>query len=118
LAYWALAKCYGYDGGIACSGPSFKSMEVKNSAAVLSFDGANEGFAFVGDITGFEVAGSDRIFHPAKATLLFNEKKISVEASEVATPVAVRYCFKNYSHGNLYNLKGLPVVPFRTDSWE
>lgn len=118
LAYWALAKCYGYDGGIACSGPSFKSMEVKNSAAVLSFDGANEGFAFVGDITGFEVAGSDRIFHPARATLLFNEKKISVEASEVATPVAVRYCFKNYSHGNLYNLKGLPVVPFRTDSWE
>jgi sialate O-acetylesterase len=36
----------------------------------------------------------------------------------VAVPVAVRYGFSNSPRCNLYNEKGLPASPFRTDSWD
>jgi hypothetical protein len=29
----------------------------------------------------------------------------------------VRYGWKNYLNGNLYNTKGLPASSFRSDSW-
>lgn len=31
--------------------------------------------------------------------------------------VAVRYCFRNWCRGNLYNNCGVPAAPFRTDDW-
>ncbi|WP_320051888.1 sialate O-acetylesterase [uncultured Acetobacteroides sp.] len=118
LAYWALAKCYGYEDGLAYMGPSYKSMEVNGSKVTLTFNGAEHGFGVEGDIVGFEVAGNDRVFHSVKASILATDRKILLESAEVSSPVAVRYCFKNYSHGNLYNLRGLPVIPFRTDDWK
>jgi sialate O-acetylesterase len=118
LAYWALAKCYGYEDGLAYMGPSYKSMEISGSKVTLTFNGAEQGFGVEGEIVGFEVAGDDKVFHPAKASILSSDRKILLESAEVAKPVAVRYCFKNYSRGNLYNLKGLPVIPFRTDDWK
>jgi sialate O-acetylesterase len=35
----------------------------------------------------------------------------------VKNPVAVRYAFRNAAIGNLFSNNGLPVAPFRTDSW-
>jgi len=35
----------------------------------------------------------------------------------VKKPVAVRYCFRNFQLGNVKNGAGLPLFPFRTDSW-
>ena len=55
------------------------------------------------------------MFKTAKATLNEGNKSIMVSSSEVPEPVAVRYCFKSFQIGNLKNMRGLPVVPFRTD---
>lgn len=65
---------------------------------------------------GLEVAGADKVFHPAKASY-DNAKGIVVTCPEVKAPVAVRYCFKNFQLGNVANMGGLPLLPFRTDNW-
>lgn len=36
---------------------------------------------------------------------------------EVAEPVAVHYGFRDYPPGNLGNIRGLPLVPFRTNDF-
>lgn len=56
------------------------------------------------------------MFHPAKASY-DNAKGIVITCPEVKAPVAVRYCFKNFQLGNVANMGGLPLMPFRTDNW-
>ena len=66
---------------------------------------------------GFEVAGADKVFHKAGARYVPG-RGVAVTCPEVAAPVAVRYCFRNFMTGNVSNMGGLPLVPFRTDDWD
>lgn len=116
LAYMALSKTY-HVPSIEAYGPVYKSMEVKDGAVILSFDHAEEGFNRMSGMEGFEVAGSDKVFYPAKAEV-FNNLQIKVTCDKVAQPVAVRYCFRDFQIGNVANLRELPLYPFRTDNWE
>ncbi len=120
LALWALNRDYGYT-ALDCRGPELRSMEVRGSRAVLKFDFAPGGLSFFGkSATGFEIAGSDRIFHPARARIVpafWGNEGLEVWCDEVAEPVAVRYGFSNWVEGSLYNLQGLPASSFRTDDW-
>jgi sialate O-acetylesterase len=64
------------------------------------------------------LAGADRIFYPATMTKMNNEfRKIQVVSDKVASPVALRYAFKNFpkTEGYLFSSTGLPVPSFRTD---
>jgi sialate O-acetylesterase len=62
------------------------------------------------------VAGADRVFHKAQATI--NGEVVTVWSEEVKEPVALRYCFHNVPDGgNLKNMYGIPAMPFRTDRW-
>ena len=63
----------------------------------------------------FKVAGSDKVFYPAKARI--ERSKIYVKSENVKNPVAVRYAFENYAHGDLF-CEDLPVSSFRSDNWE
>ena len=92
-------------------------MEIKDGAAILSFDHASEGFNRMAGMEGFEVAGSDRVFYPAEAEV-YNNLHIKVTCDKVPVPVAVRYGFRDYKPGNVANLRELPLYPFRTDNWE
>lgn len=116
LAYQALAKTYGVK-GIEADCPAYQSMEVKGDTVVLSFVHADNGFNRMKGMEGFEVAGADREFYPAKAELL-GKNQIVVVCDKVSSPVSVRYAFHDYSPGNVANLRGLPLVPFRTDDWD
>jgi sialate O-acetylesterase len=79
------------------------------------FDHAENGFTSFGqEISAFEVAGADHVFFPAKAKLM-PKSVVLVSSEEVKDPVDVRYAFKDWTSGNLYNTAGLPVAPFRTD---
>ncbi|MBP8044826.1 MAG: sialate O-acetylesterase, partial [Alistipes sp.] len=116
LLYLAYARCYGYK-GFECSGPVYKSMEIQGENIALSFDHAPYGVSSYGlPLAGFEIAGEDRIFHPAEAWLK-GRSTVIVHSDEVKAPVAVRYCYKNYAYGNLYNNYGIVAPPFRTDDW-
>jgi len=116
LCYMALAKTYGFK-NVECHGPEYKSMEIKDGKAFLTFNYTQDGFSREKGIKGFEIAGSDKVFHPATAITDLNKKIIVVSSDEVKEPVAVRYCFRNFQIGNIYNNRELPMVPFRTDNY-
>jgi sialate O-acetylesterase len=111
----ALAKTYGHK-NVAWSGPVFRNLQIKGDTAQLRFDLAGKGLTDKGKgLTRFEVAGTDRVFHPAKATI--TPYGIAVWSPEVKSPQAVRYAFKDWVVGDLYNMEGLPASSFRTDNW-
>ncbi len=115
LLYWALAKTYGVD-GIGYCGPVLKTMIVDGAKATLTFDHAEYGLtAFGKPLTLFELAGADKAFHPAVA--IIKGGKIEVESDQVPAPVAVRYAFKEFVVGDLFNNEGIPASSFRTDDW-
>lgn len=115
LAYLALAKTY-HKNGIAFSGPIYQSMQVKQDTVTVKFSGIPLGMTAYGTkITQFEVAGNDKVFHPALAKI--KDNKVILVSAEVKQPVAVRYAFKDWCVGELYSVEGLPASPFRTDDW-
>jgi sialate O-acetylesterase len=115
LARIALADTYGVK--IPYSGPLYKSYSKKGTGIVLSFT-HNEGLktADNGKIKGFEIAGSDKIFHWAEAKII--DGIVVVSSPAVKDPAAVRYNWADNPQGNLTNASGLPASSFRTDDWQ
>ena len=118
LAYWALAKDYGI-AGIEYSGPTYKSMTIKNDNVTITFENAPNGISTFGkELSGFEIAGEDKIFHAAKGKVLKSKGVLSISSDKVNKPIAVRYNFHNLVEASLFSTSGLPASSFRTDNWE
>lgn len=115
LCWLALKKTYGKKGLMAES-PEYQSMEIKDDKIFLTFSESGKGFNRFRAIEGFEIAGADRKFYPADVRL--DNIRVVVSSKEVKEPVAVRYGFRNFLPGNLKNVGGMPVIPFRTDNWD
>ncbi|MDR1224362.1 MAG: 9-O-acetylesterase [Tannerella sp.] len=118
LALHALHKDYGF-GDLTCTSPMFKSMEIRDNKAIITFDNAGEGLCLhnkYGYVEGFAIAGSDRQFYWAKGSV--DGDRVILESDRVKKPVAVRYGWSNNPDINLYNKAGLPATPFRTDDWK
>jgi sialate O-acetylesterase len=116
LAYLALTKTYGKT-GFTGLGPVLKEMTFSGPVAKLVFDNAANGLTSYGkELACFEIAGKDKRFFPAEAAI--NGNSVSVFSPSVNEPVAVRYAFKDFIVGDLFNTEGLPASSFRTDSWE
>jgi len=115
LAILALANTYEVKG--LPDFATYKDVEFKNDTAVVSFDRSKEWVYFEHDGTSqnFEVAGNDKIFHPA-TKVWANRNRVYVICNEVKAPVAVRYAFHDWVVGDLMH-DGLPVSSFRTDNW-
>lgn len=116
LAYLALVNDYGLK-GINPVAPAYRSVEFKGAEAIITVKADGPGLlpAKV-PVGGFEVAGEDRVFYPATATAYKDVVTVTCEA--VPAPVAVRYCFRNWCEGTLWNSDGIPLLPFRTDGWD
>ena len=116
LALWALAKVYGRD--VVYSGPIYKSMAVEGDKVRLQFDHRGSGLAARDGkaLTDFTIAGDDKKFVPAVATI--DGDSVVVHSDQVAKPVAVRYAWHDTATPNLSNKEGLPASPFRTDRWK
>ena len=118
LAYLALVNDYAVK-GIDPVAPTLKSVEFKDGKAYLKFNVGGQQLGPIDiDLTGFEIAGADKVFHPAVGKVIDWSGTVRVESREVTQPAAVRYCFRNWGVGTLHNNFGIPVVPFRTDDWE
>jgi len=101
------------------SGPAYKSQEIKGNQIILTFDHIGSGLSTPNntELKGFEIAGTDKVFHAAKA--IIKENKIIVSSDQVQNPVAVRYGWADDDTNiNLYNKEKFPASPFRTDNWE
>lgn len=135
FALWALGDHYGLK-GFDYRAPEYREVKFipatgKQPAKLgIYFDYAPNGLCF-GDrnweSTNFEIAGEDRVFYPAQAKVIASTAvlptkdsgpMIEVWSKEVEHPVAVRYAFKNFVIGDLYNTFGIPVSSFRSDNWE
>jgi len=116
LARLALAKDYGLP--VVHRSPEFKSMTIKGNQATLKFDHVNKGlYAFdTRDVRGFTIAGKDRKFHWATATIVARDTVV-LSADAVKAPVAVRYNWADNPIGNLTTKDPLPATSFRTDDW-
>lgn len=116
LALCALAKDYGRS-NVVYSGPMFKAMTVKGQVATIAFDHVHKGLATRNDAAPdwFEIAGADKVFYPAQATIVGNQVQVSCD--KVTAPVAVRFAWDNTAEPNLMNKNGLPASTFRTDRW-
>ncbi len=117
LAFMAAARTYGLK-GVPHTYPTFKSVELNGSTALLRFDNADAGLNPNMNLPGFEVAGEDRVFYPANASEDWNARTVTVSSDKVKDIKAVRYCFHNFAIGQLKDMYGMPLVPFRTDDWD
>jgi sialate O-acetylesterase len=113
LARVALRQTYGMN--IDDRGPMLVSMKTEGSDLRLRFTNAAQ-LTLQGDPGGaFVVAGKDHRFLAANAKVLGDD--VVVSSAKVPVPVAVRYNWNDFPHGVLRNADGLPVAPFRSDSW-
>ncbi|MFI3258851.1 MAG: sialate O-acetylesterase [Rikenellaceae bacterium] len=129
FAIVALSEEYGVE-GIHYRTPEFASLKPmvdpvgkKIQGVGVAFDHCPTGIISKdrsSESTQFEIAGDDRVFYPAKAILIKNAYPyvIWVGCEEVEEPVAVRYAYKNYAEGDLYNAFGLALSSFRSDDWD
>lgn len=116
LLFNALNQTYAYK-TVDCSGPVYDSQEIKDGGMILTFKNAESGLYVYDKLEGFEIAGADRIFYPANATIL-NRKQVFVVSDDVPKPVSVRYAWRNWIVGTLYDTNLLPASSFRTDVWD
>ncbi len=118
LARWALSQTYGQE-GVTPMGPVFEQVELDdNNNYRILFDtfGGELAVRDGEELSGFEVAGADRAFHPAKARI--EKGYVLVECGALQTPQALRYAWANSpDEANLINTDGIPASPFRTDDW-
>ena len=117
LAVAALKSAYDKD---VVTSPIYESMKVEGNVVRIKFKETGKGLVVknnYGYVNGFAIAGADKKFYWAKATIE-NENTIIVSCDAVSNPVAVRYAWANNPDDvNLYNSENLPANPFRTDDW-
>ena len=138
LAKLAEVNDYGKKG--IADGPRLESYKIENACIRVRFTDVADGLRVIpsgkhaedrygkgnvfpdmvakaesGKLCGFQIAGADRVWHWADATIAGNE--VVVSCPEVAHPIAVRYAWAANPICNLFNSEGLPAWPFRTDDW-
>lgn len=115
----ARALAYGED--VLHKSPSYKSHTVEGDTVTIEFHDAPNGLKVDGYYTqsvvnGFMLAGDDLKFRNATAEIV-NGNQIQVRSPDVPNPVHVRYNFIQAPQSNLCSAEGLPVNPFRTDTF-
>jgi len=122
--------------------PMLKNFRVQDDTIVLEFENASTGFnrrddavtetwlqeyedlekiqnsTVPEDFTGFEIAGEDKVFVPAKYAFSAADGKLNeiiLKSDKVPNPKYARYAWFNYGPITIYGKNGLPVAPFRTD---
>ncbi|MEP7278775.1 MAG: sialate O-acetylesterase [Bacteroidota bacterium] len=116
LANWALAETY-HKPRIVYKNPEYKSAKIKSGSLVVSFNNVNN-WQQPKDkiIKGFYISGAMENWLPAEAKM--DKGRIVLFNKEIKEPLYIRYGFGNTLVGNLSSAEGLPLIPFRTDTWQ
>ncbi|WP_276500150.1 sialate O-acetylesterase [Terrimonas pollutisoli] len=107
-----------YKRAVIASGPQYKNFQKKGNHIRINFINSGSGLSTRDgkEVKGFAIAGKDKKFYWANATIEGN--KVIVSCDKVAEPVAVRYAWADNPECNLINSEDLPATPFRTDDWK
>ena len=112
LAGLALTNDYNMKG--VTSGPLYKKHTISENKLILEFDYIGSGLiANNSGLTEFEIAGVDKNYVSAKATIMGN--KIQLFSPTVLKPKHARYAWKDTSVASLFNAEGLPASSFTTE---
>ena len=111
LALAARAVAYGEP--VEYSGPVLRQVTPEAGALRVWFDHAAGLTARGGEVRGFEVAGVDRKYAAAEGRI--DGATVVVHSDAVASPVSVRYGWRDNPECNLFNAAGLPASPFRRE---
>ena len=110
----AMNVVYGKMTDDEANGPLYSHTVFTDKACVF-FKHAQDGFDVKGDeILGFEIAGDDKVFYPAKAQVFPKHECVMVSSDKVAKPAYVRYLWTNYGEVTLFGKNGIPAAPFRS----
>jgi sialate O-acetylesterase len=112
-----IARRHAY-GDTAANGesPNAVAFDIKGNEIHVRLDNTGAGIVLRGDrIQDLEMAGADRVFHPATARMAGGS--LAASSKSVKNPMAVRYLWKNDPVATLFRADGLPVAPFRSDDW-
>ncbi len=111
----ALSETYGKVADDVKS-PVYKSHTVDGNKIIVEFDYLKGSLKVQGkSITDLFIANESQ--HFVAADFKINGNKLIVFNKQIKKPVAVRFGFTDVAMPNLFNSKGLPVSPFRTDNW-
>ncbi|MCC6682763.1 MAG: sialate O-acetylesterase [Phycisphaeraceae bacterium] len=115
LTLAALGTVYGKD--IAYQSPMVRDVQFNGPQVRVTFEHAAGGLVNTaeGPLQGFAVAGEDRVFHWAEASI--DGDSVILQSKDVPRPVAVRYAWADNPAATLANGAGLPTAPFRSDDW-
>lgn len=96
--------------------PVYKSHKIEGNKIIVEFNYLEGKLKVNGDnkIIDLVIADESKQFVPADYQLSGN--KLIVFNKNIKQPVAVRFGFTDVSMPNLFNSRGLPVSPFRTDN--
>jgi sialate O-acetylesterase len=115
LANLALADTYHVPGVVAKS-PMYASHVAEKGRVRVRFTNAEGGLVLKGkEIANLFVASADQRFVPARGKI--EGATLVVWSNDVKDPAAVRYAFSSDATLSLFGAGGLPLAPFRTDSW-
>jgi sialate O-acetylesterase len=112
LANVVLKKHYNVLNGLVES-PRFSRVMFKKNKAMVSFK-YNEGLYLKDKKSLFEIAGDDKLFHPATCKL--KDAIIIVSSKQVKNPKYVRFAWGNSLQSNLFNKANLPASSFTTEN--
>lgn len=113
LARWALHKEYGFS-NLLPSGPLFKSARIVGKQVMVDFHyGKGLQPSNGKELIGFEIAETDGLYYPAKATI--QGECIILYSPQVKTPRFIRYGWQPFTRANLINVEGLPASTFREE---
>ncbi len=107
-----LARKHHYGDDVVCSGPRVVAASRDGALVLLRMgEHGSSGLKLLHGGAGFELAGSDGVFHKAEASI--ENGQLRVSASAVAEPQTVRYAWRAVPEWSLINKAGLPGQPFR-----
>lgn len=116
LSLIARHHLYGEAAEVDGEGPRAAAFDVKGNEMHVKLVNAGTGIVIKGRrVNDLEIAGADKKFHPADGRI--DGETIVVSSPAVPKPLAVRYLWRNAPVATLFNTDGLPVAPFRSDTW-
>ena len=95
--------------------PMYDSFEVKDGTMLIHLENCERGLGGKDEncLEGFEIAGADGVYYPAKAKVAL--PYIELSCDDVPYPAAARFKWTNYADVGLFGVNGLPLPPFRTE---